>query len=106
DYADVDWNFINKNADYVLFSLSATALLSMCERKILRTILLPNMGNELGILLTNDNMILSDDRGFIETSLTKVFGDYSSPIFRFPDVDEERLAYFLKELPQKSAKLI
>lgn len=106
DYVDVDWNYINKNADYVFFTLSSTALLSMCERKILRTILLPNMGNDLGVLLTNDNMILSEDRGFIETSLTKVLGDYASPVFRFPEVDEEQFVDFIKKLPRRATELI
>ena len=105
DYADVDWNNIKKKADYILFSLAATALLSMCERKILRTVLLPSMGNEVGVLLTNDNMILSDDREAIDSSLAKVFGDYASPIFRFPDADEEKFVTFLNSMPVNSAEL-
>ena len=105
DYADVDWNYVQKNADYVLFSLTATVLLSMCERKILRTILLPNMGNEAGVLLTNNNMILSDDRPSIDSSLEKMFGNYSSPIFCFPDEDEQRFAAFINSLPDNYGNL-
>ncbi len=107
DYADVDWNYVQKNADYILFSLTATALLSMCERKILRTVLLPNVGNEVGIILTNNNMILSHDKPMIDSSLAKMFGDYGSPIFRFPsDEDEDRLLSFLNDLPKQFTDLI
>lgn len=106
DYADVDWTYVQKNADYVLFTLTATALLSMSERKILRTILLPNMGNEVGVLLTNYNMILSDDRALINSSLARVFGDYASPIFRFPDEDEDNLVSFLNGLPDNLINII
>jgi len=99
DYEDVEWNEILKEADFVFFTLTSTALLSMCERKILRTILLPNMGNNLGVLLTNSNMVLSDDRELIDASLVKLFGNNTTPIFRFPEEDEDKYAEYLQNMP-------
>lgn len=98
DYADVDWNSVLKDADFVFFTLTSTALLSMCERKVIRSTLLPYMENDLGVLLTNNNMILSDDQELIDSSLAKVFGNYSTPIFRFPEEDEENFAEYLSNM--------
>ena len=99
DYLETDWNNVLKNADYIFFALSSTALLSMCERKILRTSLLPNMENNIGVLLTNNNMILSDDREAIDASLSKMFGNYGTSIFRFPEDDEAKLVDYLNSMP-------
>lgn len=100
DYSEVNWNNVLKDADYIIFTLTSTALLSMSERKILRTSLLPNMGNDLGVLLTNYNMILSNDREAIDSSLAKMFGNYSTPIFRFPEEDEKKLEEYLNSIPE------
>ncbi|MGN0005933.1 MAG: hypothetical protein ACI37Z_08180 [Candidatus Gastranaerophilaceae bacterium] len=95
DYLDVEWSNVLKDADFIFFTLTATALLSMCERKILRSTLLPQMENDLGILLTNNNMVFSEDKELINTSLAKLFGNYSTPIFKFPEENEENFANYL-----------
>lgn len=73
DYADVDWEQILMESDYCYFTLTATALLSMCERKVLRDHLLPEIPDQLGILTVNDHLILSADRGDIDASLNRFF---------------------------------
>lgn len=73
DYADVDWEQILMESDYCFFTLTATALLSMCERKVLRNHLLPEMEGQLGILTINDHLILSADRSDIDASLNRFF---------------------------------
>lgn len=98
DYLETNWNAVLKSADYIFFALSSTALLSMCERKILRTSLLPNMGNDIGVLLTNNNMILSDDREAIDASLSKMFGNYETSIFRFPEEDEAKFVNYVNSM--------
>ena len=60
-------------SDYCYFTLTATALLSMCERKVLRNHLLPEMEGQLGILTINDHLILSADRSDIDASLNRFF---------------------------------
>lgn len=105
DYKETDWDDVLKNADYIFFTLTATALLSMCERKILRTHLLPNIENNMGILLTNNNMILSSDKESIESSLNKMFGNSQTPVFRFPESDKKALAEHLNGLPEKIEEL-
>ena len=105
DYSDVDWNYVLKDADFIFFTLTATALLSMCERKILRSTLLPNMENDLGVLLTNNNMILSDEKERIDSSMAKVFGNYATSIFRFPEEDEENFVEYLRNMSDYMGEL-
>lgn len=105
EYAGIEWSEVLKEADYIFFSLSATALLSMNERKILRTHLLANMENGLGILLTNNNMILTEDRELIDASVAKVLGAYEVPVFKFPDEDEEKFAQYVKLLSERRGTL-
>lgn len=106
DYEDVDWNKVLMESDYCYFTLTATALLSMCERKVLRSHLLAEMAGQLGILTTNDHLILSADRADVDHSLDRFFKG-QVPIFstaqedfsvlqeagkRIPDVQELRQA--------------
>ena len=105
DYSDVDWSNILKDADFIFFTLTSTALLSIYERKILRSILLPHMENDLGVLLTNNNMVLSNDKELIDSSLAKVFGNYSIPVFRFPEEDEKNFAEYLKTMSDSTETL-
>lgn len=91
DYTDVDWTQILMGSDYCYFALTATALLSMCERKVLRNHLLSEMPEQLGILTVNDHLILSADRGDIETSLNRFFKG-RVPIFSTVQEDFSLLA--------------
>ena len=98
DYADVDW------ASELSSSLSADALFSMCERQVLKEVLLPNIGGALGIVLSNWNLILERDRSDIE-ALLNVFFDETTPIFKLPQTDEEELTTMLKRLPDRLDEL-
>lgn len=73
DYANVDWMHVKTDADYCLFFLSATALLSLADRKVLRSELMPLMNNRLGIVLANANLIFEADRSAIDSSLERFF---------------------------------
>lgn len=81
DFEEIDWESLLMESDYCFFTLSATALLSMCERKVLRSYLIPNLKDALGIILINDNLILEDDRADIDALLEKFFGG-GAPCFR------------------------
>ena len=102
DYEDLDWTDVLTHADYCLFVLSSTALLSMCERKALRTQLLPWMKDALGIILTNDDLILDEDRVDIDTSLEKFFQG-NVPIFRIP---AENSGLLLKTVGELSSRAV
>lgn len=73
DYEDVDWEEVLKDSDYCYFTLTATALLAMCERKVLRNHLLPEMGEQLGVLTVNDHLLVSADRAEIGNSINRFF---------------------------------
>lgn len=104
DFDEVDWMRVKTDADYCMFVLSATALLSMSERKALRRELLPHMGNYLGIILTNDDMILSKDRPDIDSALERFF-EGKTTIYRLPDSDEEKLTADLGDLTGRVSEL-
>lgn len=91
DYADVDWEQVLIESDYCYFTLTATALLSMCERKVLRNHLLQEMPEQLGILTINDHLILSADRGDIDASLDRFFKG-QVPVFSTTQEDFSLLA--------------
>lgn len=91
DFNDVNWNAELSSNDYILFAMSSTALLSMAERKALRNWLIPYMGSLYGIILTNDNLILEDDRKDINASLQSMFNG-EAEIFRTPETDIRKLA--------------
>lgn len=73
DFSDVDWDRVLMGSDYCYFTLTVTALLAMAERKALRNYLLAEMPQQLGILTTNDHLILSSDRADIDNSLNRFF---------------------------------
>ena len=104
DFADIEWIDFFANADYCFFTLSATALLSMAERKVLREWLKPYMGEQLGILLTNDHLILEEDRPDVDSSLER-FLEGKTQVFRLPDADEERIRTTLGGLREKVAEI-
>lgn len=104
DYKDVDWKELVMQSDYCLFVLNTTALLSMCDRKVLRSWLLPNMKEALGIILANDNLILEADREDINASLERFFHG-EVPFFRFPEEDAEKISALLSELESKCGEL-
>lgn len=104
DFEELDWTDILTHTDYCFVALTSTALLSMCERKVLRKWLLPEMKGALGILLTNDNLILDEDRADIQASLDKFFQG-SVPFFPVPAEDSGALAQIMAELPTQVAKL-
>lgn len=97
DFEEVDWEKILMDSDYCLFVLSSTALLAMSERKVLRNCLLPNIKDALGIVLTNDHLILDDDRADIDASLEKFFGG-NVPYFRIPEGTEGAILRKMEEL--------
>lgn len=97
DYEDLDWDELFIHTDYCLFTLSSTALLSMCERKALRNKLMPYMEGNYCIALVNDNLILEDDRADIDESLEKFFHG-TVQVMRLPEADEAKLAELLSEL--------
>lgn len=99
EFEDVDWEDIILHADICMFSLSATALLSMVQRKILKTYLMPTMGEQLYIILVNDNLIIEADHADIDASLVRFFGN-ATTVFRTPDYDEERMVETLMQLSQ------
>lgn len=102
DFEDVNWNAELSRADYILFAMSSTALLSMAERKALRNWLIPYMGSAYGIILTNDNLILEDDRKDINASLQSMFNGEVT-IFRTPETDIHRLADVIDSLKKDVA---
>lgn len=104
DFEEVDWEEVLMNSDYCLFTLSSTALLAMCERKALRNCLLPNIKDALGIVLTNDNLILDDDRADIDASLEKFFGE-SIPCFRVPQEKEGSILGGIEKVADDMAHL-
>ncbi len=97
DFEEIDWESLLMGSDYCLFTLSATALLSMSERKALRSYLLPNLKDALGIVLMNDNLILEDDRADIDASLEKFFGG-GIPCFRVTEENDCGIFRKLEEL--------
>lgn len=97
DFEEVDWEKVLMDSDYCFFTLSSTALLAMSERKALRSCLLPNIKDALGIVLTNDHLILDDDRADIDASLEKFFGD-DVPYFRMPEETEGAILRKMEEL--------
>lgn len=97
DFEEIDWESLLMESDYCFFTLSATALLSMSERKALRSYLVPNLENALGIVLINDNLILEDDRADIDTSLEKFFGG-DVPCFRVTEENDCGILRKLEEL--------
>lgn len=104
DFDEVDWMRVKTDADHCLFVLSATALLSMPERKALRRELMPHMGDHLGIILTNDDLILSKDRPDIDSALERFF-EGKTTIYRFPDSDEDKLAAEIEDLTSRVSEL-
>lgn len=68
DYEDIDWLEEITKFDSAMFVLSATALLSMAERKALRP-LLRDAKEALSIVLVNNNLVLDEDRGDIDSML-------------------------------------
>lgn len=104
DFEEVDWEKMLMDSDYCLFTLSSTALLAMSERKALRNCLLPNIKDALGIILTNDHLILDDDRADIDASLENFFGD-NIPYFRIPEGKEGVILRKMEELADKVENL-
>lgn len=104
DFEDVDWEKVLMDSDYCFFTLSSTALLAMSERKALRNCLLPDIKDALGIVLTNDHLILDDDRADIDASLEKFFGD-SVPYFRIPERKEGAILRKMEELADEVENL-
>lgn len=104
DFEEVDWEKVLTDSDYCLFTLSATALLAMSERKTLRNWLLPNIKDALGIVLINDDMILNDDRADIDASLEKFIGD-SVPCFRIAEGKGDAILRKMEELADKVENL-
>lgn len=104
DFEEVDWEKVLIDSDYCLFTLSSTALLAMSERKALRNCLLPNIKDALGIVLTNDYLILDDDRADIDASLEKFFGG-SIPCFRVSEGKEDAILRKMEELAKEVENL-
>lgn len=104
DFEEVDWEKVLMDSDYCLFTLSSTALLAMSERKVLRNCLLPNIKDALGIVLTNDHLILDDDRADIDASLEKFFGG-NVPFFRIPEEKEGAILKKMEELADEMENL-
>lgn len=97
DFEEIEWESLLMESDYCFFTLSATALLSMSERKALRSNLIPNLKDALGIVLINDNLILEDDRADIDASLEKFFGG-GTPCFRVTEENDGGIYRKLEEL--------
>ena len=104
DYEDINWNAELSAADYIFFTMSSTALLSMCERKTLRKWLLPYASDALAVILTHNNLILTADRNDIEESL-RVFFHNSVPVYRLPEEDLTALRKLIESLKENVAKL-
>lgn len=104
DFEDINWNAELSSCDYLLLTMSSTALLSMAERKVIRNWLVPHMSGFYGVILTNDNLILEDDRKDIDASLDNMFhGDVD--IFRTPETDTQRLADTLRGMKEDVVEL-
>lgn len=104
DFEDINWNAELSKADYVLLTMNSTALLSMAERKAIRNWLAPYASDAYGIILTNDNLILEDDREDIDESLNSMFHG-SVGVFRMPETDAEKLADLLNTLKTKATEI-
>lgn len=97
EFEDINWNYLLEQSDYSLFVLSSIMLLSMYERRILCQMIMPYMGENLGILLTQDNLIPEEDRSDIQASIDSFFGAKYS-VYRLPNTDKDALLTKLNEL--------
>lgn len=104
DFEDINWNAELSKADYVLLTMNSTALLSMAERKAIRNWLAPYTSDSYSIILTNDNLILEDDRKDIDESLNGMFHG-SVDVFRMPETDAEKLADLLNKLKANAPEI-
>lgn len=91
DYEDFDALEILSSHDFYLFTLTATALFSACEKKFLNEVLLPNVADATAFLVLNSNLILEKDRNDVDEKL-KSFLPADAPIFFVPDADEEKIS--------------
>lgn len=80
DYEDFDALEILSSHDFYLFTLTATALFSACEKKFLNEVLLPHAADATAFLVTNSNLIPEKDRNDVDEKL-KSFLPADAPIF-------------------------
>lgn len=73
DFEDEYSKNITDNSDYCFMTLNAIAVLSMSERKFLRKNLIPDMKEELGILLVRFELIPDEQKTEILNSLDNFF---------------------------------
>lgn len=69
DFDDVDVNEVVTSCDVGFMALNAAAVLSMCERKILRKGLMTELGEQLGIALVNSTTVDPDGMKDVEETL-------------------------------------
>lgn len=103
DFEEVSYDDVVLNSDYCFMTLSATALLSMSQRRILRKVLLPGMGEELSILVLNSNLIPEDGMEDVNHSL-EVFFKGSNQIY-YPTEYRNDLIDAVSKIKEESATL-
>ena len=91
DYEDFDAVEVLSSHDFYLFTLTATALFSACEKRFLNEVLLPNATDATAFLVLNSNLLLEKDRNDVDEKL-KSFLPADAPIFFVADADEEKLS--------------
>lgn len=104
DYEDVEWDKLSMQMDVCCFTLTATALLSMCERTALRRGILPDMTGFVGAVATQYDLILDNDKESVENSLESFFQG-KVPVFRLPDTDTDMLKAALADLTGRKEEL-
>lgn len=104
DYEDVDWTAVRSDYDYYLFTLMGTALLSMCERNVLRRELLPDAGSALGITVANWSLLLEEDQTEVEKKIVQFF-QKETMIFYDSEDGRERCQGYLASIPEKTGYL-
>ena len=104
EYDDIDFNELMCEYEQIYFSLTATALLSLTERRVLKNKLLKYAPQNLNILLTADDLILSEDRADIDKLLNSFFGG-NVKIYRLPNADEDKLAEDIGSLAEDKERL-
>ena len=102
-FDDFDSKAVISDCDYVFAALSAIALLSLSERKLLRKSLIPNLQNALGILVLDYEKIPDSEKQHIDSSLESFFKD-QFPIC-YPTEQTSDLQNALMEICEKAESL-
>ena len=103
EFDDVDAEETVVNSDYCFMTLTATALLAMSERRFLRKVLIPEMGEYLGVLVLRSEMIHETEKQNIANSLESFFKG-ETPIY-YPTERPDELSGAFAELKEKAEEL-